>query len=365
MADTSIHIVDNVIAAIPVRQYVLTLPYALREWAARDHRVLTLMNRELNHAIFAWLKKRARKEGIDDGKPGSITFYQRFSDGLRTAPHIHLLVSDGVFYERANGKRRFHATNVPRQEDIEVIVERIAKRAVIALDKLRDRPSEHKDEALAIQQPLHLGDTPRERKKSAGVPKKLCASAEGFNLHAATRIAARDRSGLERICRYVSRPAIPEERLQLIDEDERVKLTLKRPWGDTTALVFEPLEFISHLVTLIPRPYDNLTVYNGIWAGNANGRDEVLPKQKKCRKGNRRTRRLRWSELLSRTFGIDGLRCGVCEGRLMVIAVITKPEPLEALCACLHLPAVQHLRARARAPPIDDCDWNDGPPADA
>ena len=38
-------------------------------------------------------------------------------------------------------------------------------------------------------------------------------------MHAATRIAAEDRAGLERLCRYVTRPPLAAGRLQLIDAD--------------------------------------------------------------------------------------------------------------------------------------------------
>ena len=41
----------------------------------------------------------------------------------------------------------------------------------------------------------------------------LCFSARGFSLHTATRIAAEDRAGLERLCRYVRRPALAVGRL--------------------------------------------------------------------------------------------------------------------------------------------------------
>ena len=36
----------------------------------------------------------------------------------------------------------------------------------------------------------------------------LYFSARGFSLHAATRIAAEDRAGLERLCRYLTRPPL-------------------------------------------------------------------------------------------------------------------------------------------------------------
>jgi hypothetical protein len=41
----------------------------------------------------------------------------------------------------------------------------------------------------------------------------LCADAHGFSLHAAVRCAAHQRQELERLCRYITRPAIANERL--------------------------------------------------------------------------------------------------------------------------------------------------------
>jgi len=41
----------------------------------------------------------------------------------------------------------------------------------------------------------------------------LCAEAHGFSRHAAVRCGAHPRKALERLCRYITRPAIANERL--------------------------------------------------------------------------------------------------------------------------------------------------------
>ena len=43
----------------------------------------------------------------------------------------------------------------------------------------------------------------------------LCADIDGFSLHAAVRCDARDRKRLEQLCRYITRPALSDERVQL------------------------------------------------------------------------------------------------------------------------------------------------------
>ena len=65
------------------------------------------------------------------------------------------------------------------------------------------------------------------------------AHLEGFDLHANVWVAANDRAGLERLCRYVLRPPFAQERLRL-RSDGRVGLKLKRVWHDgTRELVFD------------------------------------------------------------------------------------------------------------------------------
>ena len=44
--------------------------------------------------------------------------------------------------------------------------------------------------------------------------KALCADAHGFSLHAAVRCGAHQRQELERLCCYITRPAIANERLK-------------------------------------------------------------------------------------------------------------------------------------------------------
>jgi hypothetical protein len=43
--------------------------------------------------------------------------------------------------------------------------------------------------------------------------KVLCADAHGFSLHAAVRCGADQRKQLERLCRYITRPEIANQRL--------------------------------------------------------------------------------------------------------------------------------------------------------
>ena len=54
------------------------------------------------------------------------------------------------------------------------------------------------------------GAMPREK----DFKQTLCADIDGFSLHAAVRCGADDRQALEQRCRYITRPALANERVQ-------------------------------------------------------------------------------------------------------------------------------------------------------
>jgi hypothetical protein len=54
------------------------------------------------------------------------------------------------------------------------------------------------------------GVMPRE----PGFNQTLCADMQGFSLHAAELCGGEDRRSLEQLCRYITRPALANERVQ-------------------------------------------------------------------------------------------------------------------------------------------------------
>ena len=105
----------------------------------------------------------------------------------------------------------------------------------------------------------------------------LCTDIDGFSLHAAVRVEAHDRKRLEQLCRYITRPALSDERVQL-NAAGQVELKLKTPWRyGTTHLVMSPLEFMQRLAALVPRPRLHLIRLHGVLAPNAKLRPLVVP----------------------------------------------------------------------------------------
>ena len=77
----------------------------------------------------------------------------------------------------------------------------------------------------------------------------------GFSLHTGVAVRAVERKKFDRLCRYISRPALAEKRLSLT-ANGRVRYHLNTPpWRDgTTHVVFKPLDLIARLAALVPEP---------------------------------------------------------------------------------------------------------------
>ncbi len=82
---------DTVLAPVPHRQYVFTLPKSLRPYF--HHRAYL---GELCRMIGRLLNRNFN-EVQSEGRPGFILFVQTFGDLVNFIPHIHALVTDGVF----------------------------------------------------------------------------------------------------------------------------------------------------------------------------------------------------------------------------------------------------------------------------
>ena len=50
--------------------------------------------------------------------------------------------------------------------------------------------------------------------RDADFKQTLCADSNGFSLHAAVHCGADDHQALEQLCRYITRPALANERVQ-------------------------------------------------------------------------------------------------------------------------------------------------------
>jgi hypothetical protein len=80
--------------------------------------------------------------------------------------------------------------------------------------------------------------------QALGYDKPLCASLDGFTLHAATRAGVLDSAGREALLRYVLRPPVAQERVEQ-RPDGLVRITLKKAYNDRAIAVdMDPLSLL-------------------------------------------------------------------------------------------------------------------------
>lgn len=208
----------------------------------------------------------------------------------------------------------------------------------------------------AGQKVLTLQTVPSSAAPNTPNTTQRCANEQGFSLHAEVRCAMNQRNKLEQLCRYITRPAIANERLS-INNNGDVVLQLKSPYKDgTTHVVMSPLEFMQRLAALVPRPRLNLIRFHGVLAPNAKLRSSIIPQTSENAKdipdhsgnGARRSHssRFSWAQLLKRVFDIDVSLCPHCGGPLKIIAAIQSPSAITNILAHLGLPT----RAPPKAP---------------
>ena len=79
MADTAAHLVDCVFPEVPVRQWVLTLPFTLRYRMAFDAGLTARVATAFVRTVFASLRRRARaRRTIRHPHAGAVLFVQRY-----------------------------------------------------------------------------------------------------------------------------------------------------------------------------------------------------------------------------------------------------------------------------------------------
>ena len=245
MAETAAHLTDPVIPHVPVRQWVLSFLIPLRHLFPTQPHLLSPVLRVITRAGFT----RAQAQ------TGAITLIQRCGSAANLNIHLHCLMLDGV-YRLTDGAPIFHTVSAPNPHELETLLARISNHLLKVLTRkgalVEDAPeslyladSEH-DPALA---PLHAAAStyrialgPRAGQKvltwkdpalalssqKAQDPPDACVSAQGFSLHANVHSGPHQRATLERLCRYITRPALSHKRLTRTQEGN-VVLELKPP----------------------------------------------------------------------------------------------------------------------------------------
>jgi hypothetical protein len=300
MASTAANLVEHVLPPSPLRQWVLTVPYPWRKRLAYDGELLGALTRIFVSTVLRFYAERMKKDGAPNGQSGAVVVVQRTSSDLKCNPHLHVLFLDGVYRELGD-EPVFR--ELPRLSTREVgdVLERAVQRMTRQVRRRALRDAAHDDEddetkdatgLAALAASAASGRTPPAgpewRRKRGPLPplvpqplafdKPLCASLDGFTLHAATRAGALDAFGREALCKYVLRPAVAQERVTQ-GPDGLVRITLKKPFSDgTVAVDMDPLSLLCRLAVSVPPPRFHTVRYAGVLAPASKLRPRIVPK---------------------------------------------------------------------------------------
>ena len=167
---------ENVLAPVPHRQYVFTVPRLLRPIFSRRRGLLG----ELCHIVERLLIEGYSGAGVK-GRPGLILFVQTFGDLMTFNPHIHVLAADGAF--RADG-------------------------AFVGLPPIPVKLLERGFRIAVLR--LLVAEAAIGERLSASM---LAWRHSGFSVHNGVRVAAGDTEGRKKLAQYMLRAPLSLEKM--------------------------------------------------------------------------------------------------------------------------------------------------------
>jgi len=290
MAESARHLVEDVFGARPVRQWVLSVPFPLRWLFASKPQVIGPVLAIVQRVIGGWLADQAGIERAS-AQCGAVSLIQRFGSALNLNVHFHMLWLDGVYEPVAArpDKPHLRRARAPTAAQRTALAAMIAHRVCRHLARagwlegegdsahLSDRAgSDDAMDALRMSSITYRIATGPHAGRKVATLQTLPADADalqgdagqvgGFSLHAGVAAQAHERDKLERLCRYIARPAIAERRLS-ISPQGRVRYELKTPWkrvrwargGGTSAASLAMKSIGSNSTCVVPLRHGDLS----------------------------------------------------------------------------------------------------------
>jgi Putative transposase len=220
MTERAAHLVDAVLPWVPVRQWVLTVPYRLRYQMAWNHGLSRAVLGVYTRALGDVYARGARARGIEGGQTGMVTALQRAGGALNANVHFHTLVLDGVFTEAPGGALAFHPAPAPSDAEVAAAVATIRRRVQRLLVRHGLEPGDDATapaDRLAEESPVlpgivgasvqgrvalgkragarvrRLGDARDTEAVTSRGPRQ--AHLEGFDVHGNVWVSANERAG--------------------------------------------------------------------------------------------------------------------------------------------------------------------------
>jgi len=312
---------NEVLAPVPHRQWVFTIPKRLRIFFRYDRSLLGKLCRA------AWETVRevyALEIDGDCGMPAMIAVAQTFGDLLNAHPHIHAVAPEGVFTESGYF---VHVPDTWKHRAIQIWQEKV-------FDLLLD----------ARKIDLEVAANMRAWRHS------------GFSVDNSVRLEATDVDGMQRLIEYIARCPFSLSRVIAITSEGRVLYRAGNPQcfpfpitGDENLTsgnprnfeIFDPLDFLAAVTQHIPNKGEHQIRHYGWYSNKSRGirqakdsatagvtpaaADEYWEKLEPDT-AHRRKCRMTWAALIKCVFEVDPLKCPKCGGTMKIISFIEKEK---------------------------------------
>jgi hypothetical protein len=318
----SLWLEETLLAPVPHRQVVLTVPKRLRPYFLYNRSLLGDLSRVAARTLTAFVRATTGERQLSVGIVASI---QTHGSLANWHPHLHLLVSDGGF--RPDG------AFVPLPlHDVATLTEAF-RRAVLRLFVRRGLLDDEAAQGM------------------------LAWPHSGFHVHDGVWVPAEDRAFATRLARYCARHPVALSRLAYRADTGAVTYQSDKASGPTAgAETVDALEFLARVVSHIPNKGQVLQRYYGWYANRTRGirRRTGVPEPAPAVAAEAVPAALadvrrRWAELLRRIFEVDPLRCPRCGDAMRIVAVITELAVIDRILD--HLRRSASPARRSRAPP--------------
>ncbi len=332
------HLGQEILAPVPHRHIIFTIPKALRGLMLRERRLLGVLAR----CAFQTMKTAyAAIAGAPacQGKPGMVASLQTFGAFANWNPHIHAIVTDGLLEKGGN----FTPLPCPPAELLEEVFRRLLLRQLSAESRLHD----------------------------ATVARLLSWKHSGFSVYARQGLAKPDSDHTQHIARYLTRAPVRLDALAITDSGAALLTTPPDPRSKDSEIEFDPLDWVHAICTQIPDKGQHLVRYYGAYANRvrssyrrhdtrplattlnepaANDQTVIDPIPEAADPPAIISRRRSWARLLRKILEVDPLLCPDCKVEMKVVSVIQDPRVIDRI--------LKHLRSgrghdpfKARAPP--------------
>ncbi len=323
------HMAEDVLLKLPHRQYVWTIPRALRIYFRNDRFLFA----DISRMIFSIISEYYNKAAGTILKKGAIISYQSFGDIMRPNPYWHAIILEGGI----DNDGRFQSIPIKDTKNLTELFRRRVIRYFMEKKLLNEKFARN----------------------------MLSWKHSGFSVDNSILIPAKDQKARTGLSQYIARH--PVSLNKIIYNPEKGKVLYKTKYNDyfgENIQLFTATDFIGALTQHIPPKHKNLIRYYGIYSSRSKGKarkDGSLDKfgwgtrsEEKPQKNpeenpfvtlSEKKFKQTWARLIKKVFEVDPFICPKCGSEMVVLAIITNPEEIQKI--------LNHLR-KNKSPPFDN-----------